>query len=84
MLIRDKMCFPQRNVIKYLIVRVSVDGEVLGKTAAKPKTSNPVWNEIFTLYILAGSKLGMTIFHKVFLRMMAFIYSHCLLSVSPL
>jgi Ca2+-dependent lipid-binding protein len=45
--------------------RVSVDGEVLGKTAAKPKTTSPVWNEIFTLYILAGSKLGMTIFHKV-------------------
>ncbi|XP_063684266.1 protein kinase C-like 1B isoform X4 [Bolinopsis microptera] len=45
-------------------LRVSVDGEVLGKTAAKPKTTNPVWNEIFTLYILAGTKLGMTIFHK--------------------
>ena len=54
--------------MKCLFLRVSVDGEVLGKTAAKPKTSNPVWNEIFTLYILAGSKLGMTIFHKVLFK----------------
>lgn len=45
-------------------LRVSVDEDVLGKTAMKPKTINPVWNEVFTLYVLCGSKLGLTIFHK--------------------
>eukprot|EP00116_Pleurobrachia_bachei_P018516 sb/3478778/ len=58
------MVFMVAMVTDITLPRIAVDGEVLAKTSSKAKSSDPSWNEVFTLYILSGHKIGLTIFHN--------------------
>lgn len=45
-------------------VLVDVDENHLARSATKPKTFNPVWNESFTHELHDALTLGLTVFHK--------------------